>query len=508
MELRRKEHKDRFHINTRPILTLLIGLGIFTLIMTSAMLSASSNIKPKSEKSKITEQSNDTQNEALGFSDVGILAIVKNIDTLNKQITLYAVDQQEEELLTYNGGTNVKDKYGLVISLTQIPIGTMVDATYQKDKNKLTDLNISNKAWEYVGVNNLNINPDDNVMKIATTKYKYTNDVLILDGNKFITVDNLAEQDELTVRGYEETIWSITVTRGHGTVILEDYDKFLGANITVGYESIQQITEDMEITVREGDFNLTVENGKFSATKNISVYRNQVSYVSLSDLGPGGVQQYGSVTFEISPFGADLFIDGELTSYANPIELTYGKHTITVSLGGYTPYEGVLDLDSTGKSVKISLPEVSSRDTAEVTETDTIVTPTGPNNNPDTSSNIGTDNSSGTDNTNTGDTSDEIGTDNEPNPDDGEENNNDSSEEDEIVDNQHLIYVQNPTGASVYLDGDFMGISPCSFKKVIGTRVLTFIKEGYETMSYTVEVPNDRLDAYFTFPNLSLYDLD
>lgn len=503
MELRRKEYKERFHINTRPILTLLIGLGIFTVILTAAMLSASSNIKPKSGKNKITEQSNKTQNAASGFSDVEILAIVKNIDTLNKQITLFAVDQQEEVLLTYNGGTNVKDKYDQVISLSQIPVGTMVDAIYQKDNKKLTDLNISKKAWEYVGVNNLNIKPDDNVMKIATTKYKYTKDVLILDGNKFITVDNLAEQDVLTVRGYEETIWSITVTRGHGTVILEDYDRFLGANITVGYESIQQIKEDMEITVREGDFNLTVENGKFSAIKNISVYRNQVSYVSLSDLGPGGIQQYGIVTFEISPFGADLFIDGELTSYANPIELTYGKHTITVSLGGYTPYEGILDLDSTGKTVKISLPEVSSRDTAEVTETDTVVTPTGPNSNSDT------DNNSGTDNTDTGGTTDEPGTGYEPNPDIGEEDNNDSSEEeDEIVDNQHLIYVQNPTGASVYLDGDFMGISPCSFKKIIGTRVLTFIKEGYETMSYTVEVPNDGTNLFLSFKNLSVYDID
>jgi hypothetical protein len=47
-----------------------------------------------------------------------------------------------------------------------------------------------------------------------------------------------------------------------------------------------------------------------------------------------------------------------------------------------------------------------------------------------------------------------------------------------------------------------MGISPCSFSKVIGTHVLTFIEEGYETMSYTVDVLNDNLDTYFNMPDL------
>jgi hypothetical protein len=314
-------------------------------------------------------------------------------------------------------------------------------------------------------------------MKIVDRKYKYNSDLLVLDGTEFIPVTDLAEQDELTIRGCDETIWSITVTRGHGTVILQDYENFLGDNITIGYEAMQQIAEGMEITVREGNFNLTVEKKNYSATKNITVYRNKITNVSLSDLGPDASAS-GQITFEITPFGADLYIDGVLASYANPAELEYGEHQLKVSLGGYTTYEGTLTVDTPGKTVNIDLPETASQDTASVTETDTqAATDT------DTSSDTTTDDTPS-------DTVQETPADyTDIDPDD--------------IDAEHQIYVQEPVGASVYIDGSYMCTAPGNFKKIIGTHVITFIKDGYETKSYTVEVSDDNVDTYFTFPNLT-----
>jgi hypothetical protein len=463
---RNTEHKKRYKVNSRPILSLLIGLGFFTVVLLVTMISASKD--PNFKKSlNLGDASQNSAEEAVveESSEDDILAVVLEIDLERKQITLYDVKQRETLALSYTGGTNIIDKYGQVIAMSQIDKGIMVEASYQKDKQKLKDMKISTKAWEYVGVSNLNIDRLAGVMKIALNKYKFTDEVIVLDGEEFIPISNLVEQDELTIRGYEETVWSITVTRGHGAVKLEDYDAFLGANITIGYESVQQITENMEITVREGNFNLTVENGAYSATKNIMVVRNQVTYVTLGDLGPEAPKK-SRVIFEISPFGADLFVDGELMSYANPIELIYGEHAVEVSLGGYTSYEGKLTIDSAGKTLKIDLPKDASNQEAIAEETETEVSAEAE-----------------TDIVVPGDTI--VGT-----------------EEDEIIDTEHLIYIQSPIGASVYMDGEFMCISPGSFKKVIGSHVITFIEEGHETMSYTIEVSDDKLDTYFTFPDL------
>jgi len=478
-----KRTRKQTAINGRLILALLLGLGLISIIFlvmiaTSAETNGSRSTLPDKTEQGVEQEKLETTK----------LAIVKEIDAANKKIQLYDVDSRDMILLSYSGGTNITDKYGGIISMSQVQVGSMVDIIYSEAKGKLTDMNISTKAWEYAKVSNMGIDLTSKVIKIADQKYKYEDDLIILDNGEFISVSDLAEQDELTVRGYEETIWSITVTRGHGTVVLQEYDAFLGDYITIGYEAMQQITDNMEITVREGNFNLTVENAAFSATKNITVNRNLITYVSLKDLGPGA-SAVGMVTFQITPFGADLYIDDELTSYADSVELIYGSYDIKVSMGGYTSYEGTLVVDSSGKSISIDLPESSAEEEATIVETDT---------------------QSGTDTTTASETTDNT----DANA--SEETSSGTSEETEQaaeadyseidpddIDENHLIYVQEPVGTSVYIDGSFMCIAPGSFKKITGTHVITFIKEGYETMSYTIEVSDDNLDTYFTFPNLA-----
>jgi hypothetical protein len=360
----------------------------------------------------------------------------------------------------------------------------MVDASYNPANSRLVSMNVSKKAWKYPNVNNMSINKTDQIMKIASKKYKYTGDLFVLDGKDRAKVDDLAEQDVLTVWGYEETIWSITVTKGHGIVKLEDYEDYLGDIISIGYESMLQITEDLAVTVREGTFNLTVENGKYSATKSVTVIRNEVSYVSLADIGPVGLKQ-SEVTFQITPFGADLYVDGKLTSYSEPVELSYGKHTVKASLGGYTTYNGSIEVDSEGKTIKIDLPEAGSNASVSVTETDT-------NQSTDTDSTDNTGTSTDGNTSGSGEDTQYSYEDTDYTLDDGDS-----------LDADHKIYIKAPSGASVYLDGQYMGTAPCKFDKIIGNHVLTFIQEGYETTSYTVDVSDDGLDAYFTFPDLT-----
>ncbi len=479
-------------ISGRPIVSLLLGLGFLSAVLLVTMFTfqggakSSGNVtnKPVNQEGQEIAPAQDQQE---------ILGVLTAIDTEAKEVTLYDVVNQISTIFRYTGGTSITDKYDQQIAASQLEIGTMLEGQYPRSGTRLTKLKISTRAWEYVGVNNLSVDRSSKIMKIGNQKYKFTDNLIILDGKEFIPVVNLAEQDELDVWGYDETIWSITVTRGHGTVKLTDYDSFLGDFITIGYEAIRQIAKDMIITVREGNFNLTVENAKYTATKNITVYRNKETVVSLRDLGPDA-SKVGRVTFDITPFGADLFVDGELTSYANPLELAYGKHDVVVSLGGYTSYEGALTVDTAGKTIRINLPEETSEEAADVTETDTsgTVTPSTPNTS--TGTDTGADAGTGADTDNSDNNT-------QPEEDDTPDSDNVSNDDFE-EDADHQIHIQNPMGASVYLNGEFMCTSPGSFPKLIGTHVLTFIREGYQTMSYTVEVADDGLDAFFNMPDL------
>lgn len=444
--------EPRNKLNMRPVISVLIGLGFLSVILLATMIATSKNSGSQSDYNI-----NETEDESAIDSDGKILAVVKNIDMEHQWITLFNINTSEEITMSFNGGTDITDKYNKIIAISQIPLGAMVDVSYQMENRKMTSMNLSKKAWEYAGASRLNVKLDDQVIKMASNKYRFNNHLAVLDGEEFVAVNSLAEQDEVTVWGYDKTIWSIIITKGHGTVRLENYKDYLGDSIKIGHDAPQKITDDLELTVREGEMNLTVENGKYSATKNVKVIRNHVTYVPLNDLGPIGPET-GKVTFLVTPDGADLTIDGKLATYSDPIEMEYGEHSIKASLGGYNTYEGILKVDSENKTIRLKLPEATSKDDATATETGSNnITPTvAPAN------------------TNSAD-----------------------------VDTGHKIYVQTPVGASVYLDGSiYIGTAPCSYQKVIGSHILTFIKNGYTTRSYPIEVAKDGLDAYFTYPDL------
>jgi len=449
--------KPRNKVNKRSITVLLIGLGFLTVILLAAMIAASQDANNKNYNSNISDKEGDTTDID---SDGKILCVVKSIDIDQQLVTLFDIASKEELTLSYHGGTNITDKYNKIMSMSQIPLGVMVDVSYEPGDNKLTSMNLSTKAWENVKVNHMNIDIKNQVMKIASTQYKYNSGLSVLDGEEFVSVNSLADQDELTVWGYDQTIWSVIIKKGHGTVKLENYEDYLGNNIKVGYEGIQRIVDGLEITAREGECNLTVENGLYSATKSIMINKNQVTYVSLNDLGPVGPNT-GLVLFQVTPYGADLYVDGKAASYTDTLKLEYGEHSVKVALGGYNTYEGTIYIDSDSKTIKVKLPEETSDEDATATETD----PSSPTSGTVTPSPQGTDN----ENTNT----------------------------------TNKIYVQTPAAASVYFDGSYIGTAPCSYKKVMGTHVLTFIKEGYETKSYTVDIVDDKVDAYFKYDELT-----
>ena len=66
----------------------------------------------------------------------------------------------------------------------------------------------------------------------------------------------------------------------------------------------------------------------------------------------------------------------------------------------------------------------------------------------------------------------------------------------------YRVHIDAPEKVEVYLDGNYVGISPCSFKKTSGSHVITLRKTGYETRSYTVQVDEEEKDVSYSFVDL------
>ena len=71
---------------------------------------------------------------------------------------------------------------------------------------------------------------------------------------------------------------------------------------------------------------------------------------------------------------------------------------------------------------------------------------------------------------------------------------------------EYRVRIEEPSGAEVYKDGNYLGIAPISFKKSPGTYIITLRRNGYQTRSYTISVDNEEKDASFSFSELVSLD--
>lgn len=437
-------------------------------------------------------------------------AIVLSLDTDNKVIGLQSVSTGESMILTYTGGCDVRDKYDEIMSITQLQPGSIVEFSYVVSKKKMYSLTVSDTAWEYKDVRNLVIDEVDRTMSIAKDMYQYNNLLVILsEGEKAMLMD-INEADTLTLRGIGKEVCSIVIDKGHGYVKLKNEDAFVGGFVSVGQEAVKPVTKDMMLVVPEGSYILSISKNGAGGTKSITVTRNEEIVVDVGDLKGAELQQ-GGVKFNITPKDARLFVDGVKTDHEELVTLSYGDHRILITASGYESYSGTLRVQEILKELDIELEtseDSTSTPTPKITGGPTLtptITPEGtvtpglsvtphathvPKTKITPQVTVVSPGEDGTDTT----ISDEA------------------SEDEETSDSQATstgsskIYITAPSGAEVYLDGNYMGLAPVSFSKQSGTHTITLRKEGYKTKSYTVNVPDDSENTTYTFSDMVAND--
>lgn len=381
------------------------------------------------------------------------VGVLKSADHVGKRLTFYNTVLEEEEVYEYSGGTEILTKNGKEISSESLQIGQVMDIYKSPETGKLTKVQLSAGIVEQEKVKDLVVNTDENYIEVAGVRYRYGSGFSAFSMGDPIDLAEITKLDEVTFRGVKGKAYSLVVTKGHGYLKPKKYKDFVGGTLTIRGVMIIPVTENMLIPVPEGSYDVSMKNGDFVGSRSVTIERDKQMVLDMS-LFQSVVGNRGQVVFEINPVGAELYINGALKDYSKPVSLSYGKHTVQVVLDGYTTYAGVIDVQSANPTVRIDLAE----EEAEVA-----------------------DDSEGTS---------------------VEADDSSSSESDGEYDNDHTITVTAPEGASVYLDGTYKGVAPCSFPKKIGNVTITLSKTGYATKSYAMTTTDDGEDVSFAFPEL------
>lgn len=417
---------------------------------------------------------------------VEMFAIVSNIDEVNNKVTLKAVAYNTEVTLSYNGGADVLDKYGDVLSLSQVEPGTVADIVYDDNRDKLISLHVSGneKVQKLEHVCGAEVDTLENMVKLNGKSYHMSDNVTAFSENREIKVNEICSEDQISVWLYNDIVCSMYVELGHGYLRLTDYAGYIGGMVEVGYDVIVPVTEDMLLTVREGEYTLRIAKGDDVGTKEVEVIRNQEIVLSLADIAIEP-KPIGSVMFKVTPSDAAVYIDGKRINAEGAVELEYGKHRILIQADGYESYSADFDVKYAYKVKEYTL-----------TPTDGTTEGTTERNTTSTAGSTTRQNSSSTTQSTSGDTTEKS----------TEKSTEAGSTTESSTTNKETankVIISAPIGVSVYLDGEYIGIAPITFTKVTGSHIITFSRSGYLSKSYTVTFTDDGKDTTLSYDELT-----
>lgn len=391
------------------------------------------------------------------YDSMDEVAVVMAVNQEEKTITLRNTDLQRNYTLDYSQATRIADRYGSSLSIAQVKAGDLVQVTFLKNKKRLNTLSLcSGEAWTYEKVTEYAVNRNTRVLTLGTDSYKIGDDTLIFSQGKPIDWMDLNDVDVLTVNGIEQHVYSIVVEKGHGYLRLENDTYFVGGWIEVGESLISPITQDMLLTVPEGDYQVLLTNNGNRGIKNISIKRGEELDLDIGDIEIEETK-IGRVVFSVTPGNASIYVDGGLVDVETPLELEYGIHQMIAGAEGYDTMTRYINVGEELANLDIRLEKtstVSGNSSSNNSEKNTAASGTG--------SVIST-------------------------TDQG----------------QYHVMITAPEKVELYVDGNYIGITPISFKKVAGSHVITLRKDGYVTRSYTIQVDEEQKDISYSFADLT-----
>lgn len=421
-------------------------------LMITGCTSQASNIGLARENDRTKTESDFVVTEIGGY-DSADTAVVVSVDTDIEYVTFMNIATGRQYTLSYDGTTYVKDKYEGPMSMSQIKAGDVVDVTFLKSKKKLASVQLSPQAWTFDNIENYDLGGINKTASIGSNTYSLPDEVVVLSEGKRAEVMDVVKKDVLTISGIDHKICSIKVEKGHGYLRLTNEQALIGGWIEVGNAVIQQITENMLLTVPEGSYQVVLSNGNANCVKDVIIERDKEVILNAGDLEIAQ-DKTGKILFSVEPPAAKVSVDGETVDIENEVELPYGIHRVRLEAEGYQTLTKYIQVGS--EYARLSFVMEEADETSEA-----------------------------------------------------EKNEESAEEKEEGEDNEianavtgNKVYIDSPPKVEVYLDGSYVGISPVSFVKVTGSHTVTLRKTGYVSKSYTIYLYDDGQDITYSFTDL------
>lgn len=271
--------------------------------------------------------------------------LVTTVEPEFQRIQAYVPETDCHIVFTYTGVTDIRGRFDEVVAATQIEEGAIARVSYDTADNKLYALKLVDADWYYPEQSRVEIRLDKNMLTVAGNHYRLGNNVIVVENGEEISPLSLASVDVLTLKGMGDRVFQIERVKGHGTLHLKSAEAFVGGTFYIDGKAAEEVIAQMQMTMREGEYRLALENGTLYAESNVTIEQDKVCEWDVQEfLPPEPV--FGRVEFLIEPQGAQLYIDEKLCDNIAFANLEYGEHTVRVYKDGYIDWNGKITVNS------------------------------------------------------------------------------------------------------------------------------------------------------------------
>ncbi|MDE6220539.1 MAG: PEGA domain-containing protein [Lachnospiraceae bacterium] len=423
-----------------------------------------------------------------GIYDSEDAAIVVKKDLEAKTVQFQNISSSRRYTLNYDGTTTIYDKNDQALSMEQLKEGSVVTVRFYKPRKALAYVKENPNCVSYSNVRNYSMDLRKGTLMIGSELYNISGHVVVVSDGRETDMMEVNQMDVLSVWGYKNMIYGINVEKGHGYLRLQNEDYFVDGWIDVGDSVIRKVEQEMMLVVPEGTHTVTVSHKGSSATQEITFARNEEMAWDLGDVEITVVQK-GTVLFTLTPVTAKVYIDGREVDVSKPVTIEYGIHQMRIMADGYDTVAQYIKVAEPSANIAVEL-EKSEEEAAEEKSTASSET---------------TSNQTLTRADDDDEEEEAPGKKYQTNvSDDDADEEDESDQKSEVVSSasNYKVYIDAPDGVEAYLDGNYIGITPVSFKKTPGSYVVTLRKTGYQPRSYTLQIDEEEKDVNYSFTDL------
>ncbi|MBM7685084.1 MAG: hypothetical protein PWP07_1035 [Epulopiscium sp.] len=419
----------------------LTGIGglvilILTLIIVASTMTKKNSNKIKDEEEFSIEEKTPEESKATGEMEEVIGIITKDVGA--DTVHILNVENEKEIVLQIENGVEMKDIYGQSMSLREFKIGDMIETKYDKGSKVPKYLRISGEAWEQTRVKNAKINTEGQTVEIGNNIYTYSNNLIALYKGEPISLDQIDPIDELTLRGYKNQVWFIEVTLSHGYINVTASKDEEGM-VEIDNGRTLSIQEAKNIAVTEGSHKIVIKKeGYEPIAKNVQVDSMQTVEINLGEMQKkvGKLRVVAKGVSDYKVFVNDIEYPGDET-----ILLEYGDYHLAVKKEGYKDWSKDIKMNEETKRIDIDLQKEEVVEDMPQKQTP-------------------------------GNETSKLG---------------------------KVSIDTNPSGAEVFIDDNYVGVSPVETKLPYGEHKIAIVKEGYSPLQIPISLNETQKQRSFLF---------